>query len=76
MTLAYLGAVLAALVVYVLMAGFDMRLRVGISVGVFVCLAAVATWYVLRVGDAARPGSVEVTPGELDKVAPVSKPPP
>lgn len=74
MTLTYLAAALAALAVYALMTGFDMRLRIGLAAGVFLCLAAVATWYVFRVGDAARPGSVEVTPAELDEASPASKP--
>ncbi|MBV8620954.1 MAG: hypothetical protein JOY84_18980 [Curvibacter sp.] len=60
MTLAYVVAALIALAVYLAMGGSDMRLRIGVAVGLFICIAALATWVVMRVGDEAAPGSVEV----------------
>jgi hypothetical protein len=67
MTLAYVLAALVALGAFLAMGGSDMRLRAGVAVGLFICIAAVATWFVVRVGDEALPGSVEVksiAPGE------------
>lgn len=67
MTLAYVLAALVALGAVLAMRGSDMRLRAGVAVGLFVCIAAAATWFVVRVGDEALPGSVEVksiAPGE------------
>lgn len=70
MTLAYVLAALVALGAFLAMGGSDMRLRVGVAVGLFICIAAVATWFVVRVGDEALPGSVEVK-----SIAPVGDPP-
>jgi len=66
MTLAYVVAVLMSLAAYAVMGRFDMRLRVGVSVGIFICLVVLATWLVMRVGDEARPGSVEVPSASSD----------
>ena len=60
MTLAYVVVVLISLAVYAVMGGVDMRLRIGISLGLLVCLVVLVTWVIARVGDEARPGSVEV----------------
>ena len=74
MSLAYLVVALVSFLAYLLMAGIDTRLRVGVAAGLFICLVAIATCYVTWVGDASRPGSVEVTPAELDRVTPASSP--
>ena len=60
MTLAYVVVVLISLAVYAVMGRFDMRLRIGVSLGLFICLVALVTWWIAQVGDEARPGSVEV----------------
>jgi hypothetical protein len=60
MTLFYVVAALIALAVFLAMGGSDMRLRIGAAVGLFICTAALATWIVMRVGDEAASGSVEV----------------
>ena len=60
MTLSYILAAVVALVVFVAMGGKDARLRIGVAVGLFVGVAALATWAVVRVDDEARPSSVEV----------------
>lgn len=70
MTVAYVLAALVALVAFLTMGGSDMRLRVGVAVGLFICIAAAAIWFVVRVGDEARPGSVEVK-----SIAPGKEPP-
>lgn len=70
MTLAYVVAALIAISVFLAMGGADTRLRNGVAVGLFICIAALATWVVTRVGDEARPGSVEVK-----SIAPGQDPP-
>lgn len=70
MTLAYVAAALVSLAAFLAMGGSDIRLRVGVAAGLFVCIAAVATWVVMRTGDEARPGSVEVK-----SIAPGQDPP-
>lgn len=70
MTVAYVLAALVALVAFLAMGGSDMRLRAGVAVGLFICIAAAVTWFVVRVGDEARPGSVEVK-----SIAPGQEPP-
>jgi predicted Co/Zn/Cd cation transporter (cation efflux family) len=67
MTLAYVIAAFIAVVAFLAMGGSDVRLRIGVAVGIFICIAALATWVVMRVGDEAPPGSVEVksiSPGQ------------
>ena len=69
MTLVYVIAAVIAFATYLVMGGYDMRLRWCISVGLFICLVALATWIIVRVGDEARPGSTEVksvVPGQDD----------
>jgi|GEM_PF-4367120 len=70
MTLAYVVAALIALAVFLAMGGSDMRLRIGVAVGLFICIAALATWVVMGVSDEAAPGSVEVK-----SIAPGQDPP-
>lgn len=60
MTLVYTVAIVLALAAYALMGRLDLLPRVALSLGIFVGLVAVATWLIARVGDDARPGSVEV----------------
>ncbi|MBL8288022.1 MAG: hypothetical protein JNL85_08570 [Rubrivivax sp.] len=60
MTLAYVVAALIAVAVFLAMGGSDMRLRIGVAAGLFICIAALATWVVMRIGDEAAPGSTEV----------------
>lgn len=70
MTVAYVLAALVALVAFLAMGGFNLRLRAGVAVGLFICIAAAATWFVVRVGDEAGSGSVEVK-----SIAPGQDPP-
>ena len=70
MTLAYFIAAFVAVVAFLAMRGSDTRLRIGIAVGIFICIAALATLLVVRVGDKAPPGSVEV-----NSIAPGQDPP-
>lgn len=72
MILAYIVAVLISLAVYAVMGGVDMRLRIGVSLCLLICLVALATWLVARVGDEARPGSVEVPSAVPDREPPAS----
>ena len=51
MTLSYILAAVVALVVFVAMGGKDARLRIGVAVGLFIGVAALATWAVVHVGD-------------------------
>ena len=74
MTLVYVVAVLVSLAVYAVIGGFDARLRIGVSLGVLICLVALATWWVARAGDEARPGSVEVPSAASDREPPASRP--
>jgi hypothetical protein len=60
MTLAYIFAIAVSLAAYALMSGLDLRLRIALSAGIFVSVVVVVTLLVVRVGDEARPGSVEV----------------
>jgi hypothetical protein len=74
MTVAYVIAILAALAAFAVLRGIDMRLRLGVSVGILICLVALTTWLVSHVGDQARPGSVEVPWKSADSEPPASKP--
>ena len=74
MTLAYVVAVLISLAAYAVMTGFDLRLWIGVSLGLLICLVALATWLVARVGDEARPGSVEVPSAVSEREPSASKP--
>ena len=74
MTLAYVLAVIVSLAVYAVMGRFDMRLRIGVSLGLFICLVALVTWWIAQVGDEARPGSVEVPSAGVDRDPPASRP--
>lgn len=67
MILAYLITFLISLAVYFFMGSVNMRLRIGISLCLFIFLAAAVTWYVVRVGDMARPGSVEIPLEGIDR---------
>ena len=69
MTLVYTVAIVLALAAYALMGRLDLLPRVALSLGIFVGLVAVATWLIARVGDDARPGSVEV-PSAASSTAP------
>lgn len=60
MTLACILAIAVSLAAYALMSGLDLRLRIALSAGIFVSVVVVVTLLVVRVGDEARPGSVEV----------------
>ncbi len=60
MTLAYVFAALIAFIAFLAMSSSDLRLRIGVAVGLFICIAALATWVVMHVGDKAPAGSVEV----------------
>ena len=70
MTLVYVIAAVIAIAAFLAMGGSDTRLRIGVAIGLFVCIAALATWVVTRVGDQALPGSVEVK-----SIAPGQDPP-
>jgi hypothetical protein len=73
MTLDFIVAVLISLAVYAAMGAFKMRLRIGVSLAVFICLVALMMWVVVLVGDEARPGSVVVPSAVFDKEPPASR---
>ena len=73
-TLSYVLAAVVALVVFLAMSGTDARLRIGVAVGLFIGVAALATWAVVHVGDEARPGSGEVKSITAGQDSPASGP--
>lgn len=60
MTLAYTLAIVVSLAAYALMGGVDLRLRIALSLSIFIGVVVIATWLIVWVGDEARPGSVDV----------------
>lgn len=60
MMLVFILAIVVSLTAYAFMGGVDMRLRIGLSLCIFIGLVAVTTFVLIRVGDEARPGSVNV----------------
>lgn len=60
MTLIYITAALISLLAYAAMRAIGLRGRVWLPLGIFVFLAALATWLRSGIGDDARPGSIEV----------------
>lgn len=73
MTLVYVVIALIALVVFLSMGRSDPLLRVGVSVGLFLCISVLATWVITLVGDEARPGAVEVKAIVSEQPSPVSE---